>query len=82
MVGARAKARSASETKRPLRRIRIPRETAVYGREKELAKLRALYEQAKSGDGQVVLIEGEAGHRQDAARGRVRGAAAAQTART
>ncbi len=40
-------------TKRPIRRIRIPRETAVYGRDKELAKLTALYEQAKSGDGQV-----------------------------
>jgi tetratricopeptide (TPR) repeat protein len=49
------------ETKRPLRRIRIPRETAVYGRDKELERLRGLYEQAKSGDGRVVLIEGEAG---------------------
>src|SRR5262249_26512195 len=48
-------------TKAPLRRIRIPRETAVYGRDAELAKLRALYEAAKSGDGRVVLIEGEAG---------------------
>ncbi len=48
-------------TKRPLRRIRIPRETALYGREAELAKLRALYEKAKSGDGQVVLVAGEAG---------------------
>jgi serine/threonine-protein kinase len=37
----RAKAIRAA-TKRPLRRIRIPRETAVYGREEELAKLRAL----------------------------------------
>jgi tetratricopeptide (TPR) repeat protein len=56
----RAKAIRA-ETKRPLRRIRIPRETAVYGRETELAKLHALFAKAKSGDGQVVLIEGEAG---------------------
>jgi tetratricopeptide (TPR) repeat protein len=48
-------------TKRPIRRIRIPRETAVYGREAEIAQLRALYEAARSGDGQVVLIEGEAG---------------------
>ncbi len=48
-------------TKRPLRRVRIPRETAVYGREDELKKLRALYDAAKSGDGNVVLIEGEAG---------------------
>jgi serine/threonine protein kinase/tetratricopeptide (TPR) repeat protein len=50
-----------AETHRPLRRIRIPRETAVYGREQDLAKLRALYEKAKSGEGQVVVIEGEAG---------------------
>jgi tetratricopeptide (TPR) repeat protein len=57
---SRAKAIRA-ETKRPLRRIRIPRETAVYGRETELAKLRGLFENANSGDGQVVLIEGEAG---------------------
>ncbi len=48
-------------TKRPLRRVRIPRETAVYGREDELMKLRALYDVAKSGEGNVVLIEGEAG---------------------
>jgi tetratricopeptide (TPR) repeat protein len=50
-----------AETKRPIRRIRISRETAVYGREKELAQLRSLYERATAGDGQVVLIEGEAG---------------------
>jgi len=49
------------ETRRPLRRIRIPRETALYGRDAELAKLHALYERAKSGEGQVVLLEGEAG---------------------
>ncbi len=48
-------------THRPLRRIRIPRETAVYGREAELAKLAALFELAQRGEGQVVLIEGEAG---------------------
>jgi tetratricopeptide (TPR) repeat protein len=50
-----------ASTRRPLRRIRIPRETGVYGRETELAKLRALYDAAKSGEGRVVLIEGEAG---------------------
>ena len=48
-------------TNRPLRRIRIPRETAVYGRETEIERLRGLFEQAKSGDGRAVLIEGEAG---------------------
>jgi serine/threonine protein kinase/tetratricopeptide (TPR) repeat protein len=56
----RAKAIRA-DTRRPLRRIRIPRETALYGRDAELARLRALYEKTKAGDGQVVLVEGEAG---------------------
>jgi len=50
-----------AQTRRPLRRIRIPRETGVYGREPELAKLRALFDAAKSGEGRVALIEGEAG---------------------
>jgi tetratricopeptide (TPR) repeat protein len=57
---ARAKA-IRSVTHQPLRRIRIPRETAVYGRENEITKLRALFEKAKAGEGQVVVIEGEAG---------------------
>jgi serine/threonine protein kinase/tetratricopeptide (TPR) repeat protein len=56
----RAKAIRA-DTRRPLRRIRIPRETALYGRDGELAKLRTLFEAAKAGDGRVVLVEGEAG---------------------
>ncbi|NUN52908.1 MAG: protein kinase, partial [Planctomycetaceae bacterium] len=46
---------------RPLRRVRIPRETAVHGREAELAALRGLYSKAVAGEGQVVLLEGEAG---------------------
>src|SRR6185503_7070378 len=50
-----------AETKRPLRRMRIPRETALFGRDAELAKLRAFFDAAKSGDGRVVLVEGEAG---------------------
>ncbi len=50
-----------AETSRPLRRIRIPRETALYGRNTELARLRAVFDRATVGDGQVVLIEGEAG---------------------
>ena len=57
---SRARAIRAA-TQRPLRRIRIPRETAVYGRDADLAKLAAIFARAKSGDGQVVLIEGEAG---------------------
>jgi serine/threonine protein kinase/tetratricopeptide (TPR) repeat protein len=62
--GAWWRERSAAiraQTHRPLRRIRIPRETALYGRDAELAKLRALFDAAKAGDGQVVLVEGEAG---------------------
>jgi tetratricopeptide (TPR) repeat protein len=50
-----------AQTHRPLRRMRIPRETAVHGRDAELAGLRALFAKAKAGDGQVVLVEGEAG---------------------
>ena len=57
-----AKARSIrGATKRPLRRIKIPRETALIGRDIEMTKLRAVFEKAKVGDGQVVLVEGEAG---------------------
>jgi serine/threonine protein kinase/tetratricopeptide (TPR) repeat protein len=50
-----------AESKRPLRRVRIPRETALYGREAELEELHMLYERARSGDGQVLLLQGEAG---------------------
>ena len=46
---------------RPLRRIRIPRETALYGRDDDLGRLQTLYEKAKAGDGQVLLVGGEAG---------------------
>lgn len=48
-------------THRPLRRIKIPRETALVGRDGEMAKLRAAFEKTKAGEGQVVLVEGEAG---------------------
>jgi tetratricopeptide (TPR) repeat protein len=50
-----------ASTRRPLRRIRVPRETAVYGREDELGKMVQAFDRAKSGDGNVILIEGEAG---------------------
>jgi len=50
-----------ARTKRPLRRVRIPRETVLCGRDADLGKLNALYASAAAGDGQVVLIEGEAG---------------------
>jgi len=50
-----------SQTRRPLRRIRIPRETGLHGRDAEIARLRMLYEQAKVGGGRVVIVQGEAG---------------------
>lgn len=57
---SRAKAmREASM--RPLRRVRIPRETAVYGREEEIARLVGLVAKARAGEGQVVVLSGEAG---------------------
>ena len=58
---ARKSADIRESTQRPLRRIRIPRETALYGRDKELTKLRSLFERAKAGEGQALLLEGEAG---------------------
>jgi predicted ATPase/tRNA A-37 threonylcarbamoyl transferase component Bud32 len=48
-------------TRRPLRRIRIPRETALYGRDELLERLKGHYEQAKQGAGQVVILDGGAG---------------------
>ena len=45
----------------PLRRVRIPRETAVYGREDELESLRDAFDSAAGGGGRVLLVEGEAG---------------------
>ncbi len=48
-------------TRRPLRRIRIPRDTAVYGRDGELARIASAFEAAAQGRGQVLLVEGEAG---------------------
>ena len=49
------------QTHRPLRRIRIPRETDVYGREPQLTRLREVYDEVAAGDRRVVWIEGEAG---------------------
>ena len=48
-------------TRRPLRRVRIPRETALYGRDDNLAQLDALWTRAKTGVGQALIVEGEAG---------------------
>ncbi|MHC4862283.1 MAG: ATP-binding protein, partial [Planctomycetota bacterium] len=49
------------ETRQPLRRIRIPRETALHGREEERASLGTAFDTAEAGDGRVVLLEGEDG---------------------
>jgi tetratricopeptide (TPR) repeat protein len=46
---------------RPMRRMNIGREAGLHGREAELAHLRTLFYRAQAGDGQVVLLEGEAG---------------------
>jgi tetratricopeptide (TPR) repeat protein len=48
-------------TKRPLRRIKIPRETTLYGRDQEVARLRKAWGLSQSGEGQALLLEGEAG---------------------
>ncbi len=49
------------QTRRPTWSIRIPRDMECVGREQELAELRSAFDAAKAGDGQVVLLEGEAG---------------------
>ncbi len=56
-----ASSQATKLSKRPSRRIRIPRATAMWGREKELADLVVAWEAAKAGDGRVVLLEGETG---------------------
>lgn len=43
------------------RRIPLSRPTALHGRERDLQRLRAVFEQVRQGDGQVILLEGEAG---------------------
>jgi len=45
----------------PLRRIRIPRETPLEGRDAELAEFDRLYERVRGGEGRVLFVEGEAG---------------------
>ena len=49
------------ETRRSLRRIRMPRATDIYGRENELAMLRRLYDDACAGEGRVLFLQGEPG---------------------
>jgi tetratricopeptide (TPR) repeat protein len=47
--------------RRPLRRVRVPRDTPLVGREEETALLRERWDRTREGNGQVVLVEGEAG---------------------
>jgi predicted ATPase len=51
----------ASSVKGRFEAFRTPSLTALVGREEELELLLRLWSKAKSGDGQVVLISGEAG---------------------
>jgi len=48
-------------TRRPLRRIRIPRETALYGRDTMLEEMRLAFLHVRQGEGRTLLIRGEAG---------------------
>jgi tetratricopeptide (TPR) repeat protein len=58
----RARSRAIrAKTRRPLRRIRIPRETELHGRQREMDALLALWADAKEGEAAVILLEGEAG---------------------
>ncbi len=50
-----------SATQEPPRRIQLPREAALVGREAEVEALLSLYRRARGGQGQVLLVEGEAG---------------------
>ncbi|MHC4952963.1 MAG: serine/threonine-protein kinase [Planctomycetota bacterium] len=50
-----------ADHRQPLRRIRVPRATALYGRNAELDRLMEWYGDAERGDGRMVLIRGEAG---------------------
>jgi serine/threonine protein kinase len=45
----------------PLRRIRVPRDARLHGRGEELAVLDAVFESARSGEGRVAIVVGEAG---------------------
>jgi tetratricopeptide (TPR) repeat protein len=57
----RRSGRIRRKTRRPLRRMRIPRDTSLYGREQEMTTLARLWEKAREGEGQVAIIDGEPG---------------------
>jgi len=43
------------------RRLTVPRDTKLYGRETDLAELRTIFGKVEAGRGQMVLLRGEAG---------------------
>jgi tetratricopeptide (TPR) repeat protein len=51
----------ASRPRTELPGLRVPRETAVVGRDPELEVLQGLFAEARAGRGRTVLVEGEAG---------------------
>jgi serine/threonine protein kinase/tetratricopeptide (TPR) repeat protein len=56
------RARQLRALDRPtLRRVRVPHETAHYGRESQTHHLMRAFAAARSGEGHVMLLEGEAG---------------------
>ncbi|MCE9635707.1 MAG: tetratricopeptide repeat protein [Planctomycetes bacterium] len=50
-----------ASTRRPLRRIRVARETALAGRDEEIAVLRRQWTKAVAGEARSVVVTGEAG---------------------
>lgn len=52
---------SGRDRQRSVRRLRLPRETRLHGREREMSVLLDAWTQAQSGQGRVVLVLGEAG---------------------
>ncbi|MHC4939982.1 MAG: serine/threonine-protein kinase [Planctomycetota bacterium] len=52
---------ACASDRRPTRRVRVPRETRLHGRVRELEALEQAWERAHSGSGNTVWIDGEAG---------------------
>jgi tetratricopeptide (TPR) repeat protein len=53
--------RRGAEPGTPPRRLRVPRQTALRGRDEELAALRARFGEVLEGHGRVLVLDGEAG---------------------
>jgi predicted ATPase len=60
ILSASTRARGKPESRKDRAASANPRETAEYGREADLKVPQRLFDAAKSGEGQVALIEGEA----------------------